>query len=628
MFIRRTQTNSTASNEAYFTHRLVRGERIGGKVRQVTVLNLGRHFPIRQEDWPLLCSRIEQLLQPQDSLLEVCCSAVIERAAQHYAGQLIVRAPQQEPPVEPLTHPPGMPESGVPAIAAIPAIPAQAPSDYQEVDVNSMQLTQPRSVGVEHVGLHALNQLGLVDKLSELGLNGAMRAAIIGNLIGRLAKPASELSTWHWLQTQSALGELIDVDYAAMSHMSLYRASDTLMRHRSALEEHLFGTIQMLFGLEETVTLYDLTNTYFEGAAKANPRARHGRSKEKRSDCPLVTLGLVLDGSGFVRRSKTFAGNVSEGTTLEVMLTGLNAPVGAMVIMDAGIATEANLAWLAKHGYRYLVVRRAGARHFDEAQAVTINTASGEPIRLQKEMGEDGKEVRLYCHSAGREAKETAMTARFTQGFEAGLQKIADGLLKPRAEKRHDKLLERIGRLKEKSRGASQHYTVTLTTDESGKTVTALTWVKAEVVGSMATHPGVYCLRSNELLWDEEKLWRTYTMLTDLESVFRSLKSELGLRPVFHSKEIRSDGHLFITVLAYQCVQAVRLNLKKVGINASWAKLRESLAVQRRVKTSMRRKDGRTIHVRKSTWAEPDLMAIYQALAISSTPGGIKKLIS
>ena len=621
MFIRRTQTNSTASNEAYFTHRLVRGERIGGKVRQVTVLNLGRHFPIKQEDWPLLCSRIEQLLQPQDSLLEVCCPAPIERAAQHYAGQLIVRAPQVEVPDEP----PSMPGSDVPAMAAVPAPVA---SDYQEVDVNSLQLTQPRSVGVEHVGLHALNQLGLIEKLRELGLNGAMRAAIIGNLIGRLAQPASERATWRWLQTQSALGELIDVDYAVMSHMSLYRASDALMRHRSALEEHLFGTIQTLFGLEQTVTLYDLTNTYFEGAAEANPKARHGRSKEKRSDCPLVTLGLVLDGSGFVRRSRTFAGNVSEGTTLERMLTGLNAPTGAMVIMDAGIATEANLAWLVEHGYRYLVVRRAGARQFDDTSAVTIHTANGEPIRLHKEMRDDGQEVRLYCHSAGREVKETAMTSRFTQGFEAGLQKIVDGLLKPRAEKRHDKLLERIGRLKEKSRGASQHYTVALTTDESGKFVTALTWVKAEVAGTMATHPGVYCLRSNELSWDEERLWRTYTMLTDLESVFRSLKSELGLRPVFHSKEERADGHLFITVLAYQCVQAIRLNLKKAGINASWAQLRESLAVQRRVTTSLRRKDGRTIHVRKSTWAEPDLRAIYQALAISSTPGGIKKLIS
>ncbi|MDO8370270.1 MAG: hypothetical protein Q7S71_06185 [Candidatus Nitrotoga sp.] len=113
--------------------------------------------------------------------------------------------------------------------------------------------------------------------------------------------------------------------------------------------------------------------------------------------------------------------------------------------------------------------------------------------------------------------------------------------------------------------------------------MTALTWRKAEVARTMATHPGVYCLRSNELSWDKEKLWRTYTMLTDLESVFRSLKSELGLRPVFHSKEIRSDGHLFITVLAYQCVQALRLNLKKAGIDGSWAQLRGTLAVQRRV---------------------------------------------
>ena len=130
--------------------------------------------------------------------------------------------------------------------------------------------------------------------------------------------------------------------------------------------------------------LYDLTSTCLEGEAAANPEARHGRSKEKRSDCPLVTLGLVLDGSGFVRRSRTFAGNVSEGITLAGMLTGLDAPSGALVIMDAGIATEANLAWLIEHGYRYLVVRRAGARQFDAAQAVAIETAGGETLRIQK----------------------------------------------------------------------------------------------------------------------------------------------------------------------------------------------------------------------------------------------------
>jgi hypothetical protein len=421
---------------------------------------------------------------------------------------------------------------------------------------------------------------------------------------------------------------LIDVDFKGLSHMGLYRASDVLMHHRTAIEEHLFSSVQTLFTLEETVTLYDLTNTYFEGDAAANPKARYGRSKEKRTDCPLVTLGLVLDGSGFVRRSKTFAGNVSEGSTLATMLTGLGAPQGALVIMDAGIATEANLVWLVEQGYRYLVVRRGGARQFDDARAVAIETAAGEPLRLQREVSEDGKEELLYCHSPGRTAKETAMVTRFTQGFEAGLQKIADGLHKPRAEKRRDKLLERIGRLKEKSRGASQHYTVTLATDESGKTVTALTWEKSLVAGSMATHPGVYCLRSNELEWDAEKLWRTYTMLTDLESVFRSLKSELGLRPVFHSKEGRSNGHLFITVLAYQCVQVLRNQLKVAGINDSWASLRATLAVQRRVTASVRRKDGRTVHVRKSTVAEPALMKLYKALDITPAPGGTKKLIS
>jgi hypothetical protein len=192
-------------------------------------------------------------------------------------------------------------------------------------------------------------------------------------------------------------------------------------------------------------------------------------------------------------------------------------------------------------------------------------------------------------------------------------------LQKPRAEKRQVKLLERIGRLKEKSRGASQHYQIDFEVDASDK-VTALTWVKAPVEGTMATHPGVYCLRSNELGWDEERLWRTYTMLTDLESV-------LSLRPVFHSKEGRSDGHLFITVLAYQCVQALRTQLKAAGIHDSWASLRQTLSVQCRITASLRCKDGRTLHVRKSAVAEPALMDIFRALGINPAPGGFKKTI-
>lgn len=631
MFIRQTRTNSTVTGEGYFTFRLVRGERIAGKVRQITVLNLGRHFPILQADWPLLCSRLEQLLNPQDLLCSLECPDKIERAAQRYYAQLIERAP-----AEPLPSPPPQSEAKADPVTArdtsagqsgVPDAPMIVAPDIQSVDIDSLALTQARTVGVEHIALSAIAQLGLVDKLTQLGINAVGRACILGNLIGRMAHPASELATWEWLQSSSALGELLDVDYSALSHMRLYRASDALMRQREAIEAHVFGAVTHLFALEETVTLYDLTNTYFEGQAELNDKAQHGRSKEKRSDCPLVTLGLVLDGSGFVRRSKTFEGNVSEGPTLQLMLQGLQAPAGALVIMDAGIATQANIDWLIEHQYRYLVVRRGGSRQFDPAQSVATQTASGETVRLQKVMSVDGQELQLYCHSSGRESKETAMVERFCKNFEAGLQKIADGLLKPRGEKDTQKLLLRIGRLKQKSAGASQHYSITLESDESGKTASSLTWTQELVAGTMATHPGVYCLRTNVLDWDEQKLWQAYSTLTDIESVFRSLKGELGLRPVFHQKENRADGHLFITVLAYQCVQVIRKTLKSHGINDSWATLRNTLSMQQRVTASMQRADGRTIHIRKSTKAEPALMQIYQALGINAAPGGTKKLV-
>jgi transposase len=173
-----------------------------------------------------------------------------------------------------------------------------------------------------------------------------------------------------------------------------------------------------------------------------------------------------------------------------------------------------------------------------------------------------------------------------------------------------------------------RHYEIRLSTDADGGQVTALTWEKKPVKGTMLTDPGVYCLRSSEVDWDEEKLWRTYTMLTDLEGVFRSLKSELGLRPIYHHKEGRSDAHLFISVLAYQAVQLIRQKLKAKGIRESWSALRETLSVQRRVTASFTRKDGRVLHVRKTTRPEPALLAIYTALGVDPLPGKTVRSVS
>ena len=220
------------------------------------------------------------------------------------------------------------------------------------------------------------------------------------------------------------------------------------------------------------------------------------------------------------------------------------------------------------------------------------------------------------------------MNASFIKRFEAGLQKIAESLTKPGGTKKRDKVLQRIGRLQEKSCGIAQHYRIDLVNDDGGEVVTALSWERTPVEGTRLTHPGVYCLRTNELDWDEVTLWQTYTMLTDLEAVFRSLKSELGMRPVYHHKEERAEGHLFITVLAYQAVQAIRRKLKGNDINDSWTSLRKIFSGQQRITATFRQKDGRTLHIRKTTVAEPKLKNLYDVIGMTSAPVGLRKMVN
>jgi hypothetical protein len=229
MFIRRARTRNKATNEAYFTHRLVVSRRTGRQVRQVTLLNLGRHFDLPRPDWPRLCTRIEALLAARPGLLAE--AKPIETLAQRYAARLTVREaiPRTDPP-----------RSQGPN-AATPS----SPADFAEVDIASLQLTRPRSVGIEAVGLAAIGWTGLtLDPLfaaqackasasiaCPCGGGGVQRAAVAASLIGRMAAPGSELSTWQWVRSRSALGELLDTDFESMPLVRLYRVSDLLRRH-------------------------------------------------------------------------------------------------------------------------------------------------------------------------------------------------------------------------------------------------------------------------------------------------------------------------------------------------------------------------------------------------------------
>ena len=617
MFIRCTQTRNRLSGQPYTTYRLVQTARIGGAVKQSTLLNLGSHFDLPQAEWAQLAQRIDELLRGQRSLLDTTLSDAGQALAARYAAQLIAL----QPSAASITR-------AAAAAAAVAATQPDAsePGRYQEVDLDSIEFVRPRSVGVEHAALSVMRQCGLEDKLRELGLNRPQIAAAVGNIIGRMAHPGSELATHAWLQQRSALGELIDFNFEAMDLNRLYRASDALCKHRQALQEHLFAQAQSSFGFGETVTLYDLTNTYFEGVAAGVSKAKRGHSKESRSDCPLVTLAIVLDGSGFARRSRVFAGNASEPATLKEVLSGLGAPPGATVVMDAGIATEANLSWLRAQGYHYVVVSRLRERQFDPALATEVQTAGDVTIKIQRVIDEQGHAL-LYCHSPAREHKDRAIDDTKAAGFQAVLLKLQAGLTKPRGAKDVATIMQRLGRARQRYGRAAQHYQIELTQDASGTQVSAITWTKGIKPGSAAMHPGVYCLRTTLVEQDNATLRHTYTMLTNLESVFRSLKTDLGFRPVFHQIDRRVERHLFISVLTYHFVHMLRLQLKTQGIDDSWQTLRETLATQRRVTATLQRRDGRTVHVRKATRPEPHHQKINEILGHSPNPGGTHRVL-
>ncbi len=597
MYIRKTTIKSGKDGSQYYSYRLVESKRTEKGVRQYTLLNLGADFAFPKEQWPELANRIESILNRQQSMFAI--DSNIEQLAQSCAARIIVSRQDVAPSEN---------------------------EDYREVNLDSLEMSRPRNVGVEHITLESLRFLGLDGKLKELGFNGPQTAAAIGTIIGRCCEPGSELATHAWLKERSGLGDLLDYDFSNLSLYGMYSISDQLLKNKAAIEQHVYERERSLFGLRETITLYDLTNTFFEGEGNANGLAARGHSKEKRTDCPLVTLGLVLDSSGFPRRSQVYEGNVTEAKTLAEMLHSLeggdtSTGLKPTVVMDAGIATDDNVTWLRKYEYPYLVVSRKRHREFAEESSVVVKKDDECTVRVQKVFDEKTQETLLYCHSSLRQKKDQAIDDRVTTRLEEALQKLASGLVKNRCLKKYDKVMVQIGRLREKYSRASKQFTIAVEKDDTTGNATKITWQQKAVDNTTDSYPGVYCLRTSHADWDESLLWNTYTMLTDLEAVFRSLKSELGLRPIHHQITDRVSGHLFITVLAYHLVHSIRVRLKQAGIHSSWSSIRKLLSTMCRVTVSMQCKNSDTVHVRKSTRPEPKQQEIFSALGVKSYPG-------
>jgi len=608
MYIIRTLSKSKKnSTEKYYTYRLIESTRIGKKVKKITLLNLGSDFNVEQEDWAELSSRINDILNQTPRLFEI--DKDLESLAQQYAMRII---------------------------ASKAKIVKSEEDKYKEIDVTTVKNSNPKQIGVEHIVHETIKMLELDSKLEDLGFTNIQVNSAIGTLVAKIAKPSSDIKTYNWLCSTSAINEILGCDFNQVSSNNIYRVADKLFSCKDELEVHLYNRQKEIFNYDETITLYDLTNTYFEGSAEDIERAKRGRrSKEKRSDAPLVTLSVMLDSSGFVRKSEIFDGNIGEPTTFKGMLDKLKVNKtqniltwnSSLVVMDAGIASQENIDYLVANGYEYIVVSRKKDKQFDESKSTPVKLDSKENVivRAQKVINEESGEVELFVHSQARELKENAMQTRVQTIFLEKLQYLKDGLTIKRRTKKYEKVIESIGRLKQQYSAIAQYYNLSVTKDPNGDNAIDIIWKEKKSLDNKSSINGVYCLRSNNTTMDEKTLWKTYTTLTDLEAVFKSLKSELGLRPIFHQTQSRVDGHLFITLLSYSIIHTIRYKLKQKGIHYSWNTIREILETRDMITTSMRCKDGSMLYIRQSVELNDRQKEIYNALEIGHQAGEVSR---
>jgi hypothetical protein len=601
MFIR--EKSKTVKGKKYIQHQLIESIRTPAGPRQRLVLNLG-FLDLHPDKWKELANTIENEVHKQPRLFVT--DPQIEKLARHYAKVIVRERLNKES-----------------ERAASDKAADTLSADYQSVDVNSVSSSEARKIGAEHVVLAQMREYKFDKILKELGFTDNQLNYVKILIAGRLVNPASERETARWANEDSAILELLQAKINVYD-TALHRTAVLLWEHHDKIEQRLSQAAREIFGLKETVILYDLTNTYFEGSKKGSKIAKHAKSKDKRDDRPLITLALTLDAQGFPKQSKVYEGNISEPGTLEKMLDELSNVVDGFnpqktIVIDAGIATEDNLQIIKRKQFKYLAVSRKksyGDNFWQGSQEQQIKL-SDEKTQLRVNLVKTKKESYLLCHSEAKEAKEKAILDRRLKKFEEALNGINEGLKKKRTHKNYDKIIERIGRLKEKY-GVGSLYDIEVKQQKG--VATKIIFNKNPNGKAKEKRVGEYVIRTNRLDLIEEEISKIHRTLTTVEDSFRSMKSELGLRPNYHKRDDTSTAHIFITVIAYHIIAGILKKLRTNGINYSWRTIRNILSTQVRVTTSFNTADKATMHIRTTTTPTLKQSDIYSKLGLVQKP--------
>ena len=495
------------------------------------------------------------------------------------------------------------------------------------VNVDTLQHGNVREIGAENIAYQTWENLQIHSFLLSHGFTQEQAMLAATQVVSRAVYPASELKTTRWIKENSAVCELTGYNLKALTKDKLYQSALHLYKVKDALEKHLSKRTNELFDLEDRIILYDLTNTYFEGEKRNSRLAKFGRSKEKRGDAKLVVLALVVNTEGFIKYSSILEGNIADCNTLSAMIEKLasHTCVGpAVVVLDAGIATEENLKLIEAKGYKYLCVSRSKLKDYTpvpDRLTVLLDTKSNKTIRIRSVSSPKNTDYYLEVKSPSKEKKEEGMKLQFEKRFEEELQKISTALHRKGGIKQLDKVHQRIGRAKEKYPSVQHYYIIEVSSDAKTNLATEITWKKDEAKHNKKTESlGIYFLRTNLNVGDEIVVWNIYNTIREIENAFRTLKTDLDLRPIYHKNDEATRAHLHLGILAYWLVNTVRYHLKNNGMNSCWREIVRIGNTQKVITTSGTNTYDKIITTRKCSQPNDGLKQIYNALNTKYQP--------
>ena len=609
MYIKQIKKRNKNSHKEYIYYRLIHGYKIGNKTRHQNILNLGKLEGVEKSHHKALADRIEELITGNSAVLfsDIQLGTRIEELAQEFSKKIIAEklfittAPDKK------------------------KISKEISRNYQEVDLGTIEQIESLNIGAEWLMKQAMEKFGIENSLTGTGM-GKEEASVAQMLLtAKAIHPSSELGTERWLDESSATKELYNTS-EKVSRYKLYKAATQMYGHRTDIDNQLYNNVSNLFSSRSKIVIYDLTNMYFEGQMLGSKKANFGRSKQKQTGSKLIGLALSIDSLGFVRYSKFHKGNVSEPSTFETMLGDVVSTMNIkdekpLIVMDAGIATEENLETIKsdKYGYDYVCVSRTIPKQYDKLtdKATAITDNRGHKIELTKVSVEAKDDCFLHIKSSQKNKKEESIDKKLTKRLEAQLQEIKDKLPKPRALKKTEKVHEKVGKIKAKLSRVGWLYNIKYTENKEKGIVTDISW---ERIKEREKPKGEYFLRYTKTAVSENDIWQVYNLTREVEAVFRCLKTDLDIRPIYHQIDEFIEPHIWLGIIAYQIVNYIRSVLNESNINYSWTTIVQKMESMQSSIVSVNNNNNEKIYIKLCTRPTADQIKIFNALNFKHRP--------